>query len=382
MKKRKRLKKSVLLFLILVIVISMTFSSFKKDTLAISAEDIPYQDITNIIDKKEIDSKYVSVVSKKDNRYISNLFNLKTGKEVSIESILKPEKIDLFWEKVRYLIYLKYPAFIADVISKNDKTNSYYIKGNELVIYFYDYEIEPLVNEELFLHINYNEIKDYMDITVKLDKTYENEDGQVIDENKKVVALTFDDGPGIYTSNLVDILVKNKSQATFFMIGKNLNNYKDTVLKVYNSGMEIGYHSYNHKNFKRQKIATIKDEFKKSNDVLKSITGDTFHLIRPPYGVINESIKNSLDAPFILWDIDTLDWKYKDSTYLVNYVLDNLKNGNIVLFHDIHKTSVEAIDKLLPLLYVNGYQMVTISSLAKLTNTNLENHKSYKLFKK
>lgn len=382
MKKRKRLKKSVLLFLILVIVLSMTFSSFEKDTLAISTENIPYQDITNIIDKKEIDSKYVSILSKKDNKYISNLFNLKTGKEVSIESILKPEKIDLFWEKVRYLIYLKYPAFIADVISKNDKTNSYYIKDNELVIYFYDYEIEPLVNEELFVRVNYNEIKDYMDITIKLDKTYENEDGQVIDENKKVVALTFDDGPGIYTSNLVDILVKNKSQATFFMLGKNLNNYKDTVLKVYNSGMEIGYHSYNHKNFKRQKITTIKDEFKKSNEVLKSITGDTFHLIRPPYGVINESIKNSLDAPFILWDIDTLDWKHKDSTYLVNYVLDNLKNGNIVLFHDIHKTSVEAIDKLLPLLYVNGYQTVTISSLAKLTNTNLENHKSYKLFKK
>lgn len=93
--------------------------------------------------------------------------------------------VEEFWSKVNKLLYLKYPTFIADVLSKNDKTNTYFVKDNELVIYYYDYEIEPLPNEELSLHINYNEIKDYMDITIKLDKTYENEDGSKIDLNKK-----------------------------------------------------------------------------------------------------------------------------------------------------------------------------------------------------
>ena len=81
------------------------------------------------------------------------------------------------------MLYLKYSKFIADVLSKNDKTNAYYIKENELIIYYYDYLIEPFINEELSLHVNFNEIKECMDITVKLDKTYENEDGNKIDLN-------------------------------------------------------------------------------------------------------------------------------------------------------------------------------------------------------
>ena len=93
-------------------------------------------------------------------------------------------------------------------------------------------------------------------------------------------------------------------------------------------------------------------------------------------------IKNSLDASFILWNIDTLDWKNKDSDYLTDYVLKEVNDGNIILFHDIHKTSIDAINKLLPLLYVNGYQVVTVSKLAEVTGTNLELHKTYRYFKK
>ena len=147
------------------------------------------------------------------------------------------------------------------------------------------------------------------------------------------------------------------------------------------SKMEIGYHSYNHKNFKRQKLEVIKDEFNKSNKALYNITGEEFHLIRPPYGEINKNIKNNLDASFILWDVDTLDWRYKDVDYLVNYTLENITDKDIILFHDIHKTSISAIEKLLPLLYVNGYQVLTVSDLAKTSKVTLENHKSYRNFK-
>ena len=393
-KKRKlKLRKSVVVLFVIGILLVASFSfkhfSFaypnnEEKTKKVSVSDInDYENMQdNLVSRIDFDDKITNIVSIIDDRYISKIFNFKTGEEVTIESILKPDMVDAFFKKVKELLYLKYPKFIASKLELLNKTNSYYLKENELIMYFYDYEIEPMVSEELSLHINYNEIKEYLDITVKLDNTYENEDGNKIDKNKKIVALTFDDGPGPYTSNLVDILKDNKTSATFFMLGKNINIYKDTVLKVHESGMEIGYHSYNHKNFKRQKLEVIKEEFNKSNSILKSITGDTFHLIRPPYGEINNKIKDALDASFILWNIDTMDWRHKNCDYLVNYVLEKAEDGNIILFHDIHKTSIDAINKLLPLLYVNGYQVVTVSELAEVTGTNLELHKTYRYFKK
>ena len=262
-KKKVKLKKRIFLLIALGIMVPLAFSSFKNISFAMPVLGVDknskstlineyINNLSNLVEKKDIDSRFVNVISLEDDRYISKLFNFKNGKEVSIESIVKPEMVEEFWAKVNTLLYLKYPNFISDVLSKNDKTNTYFIKDNELVIYYYDYEIEPLPNEELSLHINYNEIKDYMDITIKLDKTYENEDGSKIDLNKKIVALTFDDGPGAYTSRLIDILNNNKAHATFFMLGKKLSLYKDTVKKVHDNNMEIGYHSYNHKNFKRQ----------------------------------------------------------------------------------------------------------------------------------
>ena len=196
-KKKVKLKKRIFLLMALGIMVPLAFSSFKNISFAMPVLGTDKEskstlineyinNLSNLVEKKDIDSRFVNVISLEDDRYISKLFNFKNGKEVSIESIIKPEMVEEFWAKVNTLLYLKYPNFISDVLSKNDKTNTYFIKDNELVIYYYDYEIEPLPNEELSLHINYNEIKDYMDITIKLDKTYENEDGSKIDLNKKI----------------------------------------------------------------------------------------------------------------------------------------------------------------------------------------------------
>lgn len=333
-----------------------------------------------IVSEVDINKEITNVITREENKYSSVIFNYESGEEISLESLIKDECIDSFWDRIKELIYLKYPKFIADVIMTNEGENVYYLKENELIIYFYNYNINPGLNEELFLKVNYNEIKDYLNITVNLDSEYQNEDGSVVNHNKKLIAITFDDGPGRYTSDLVDILNDNKAKATFFMLGKNILNYRDSVLKIYNNGMEIGYHSYAHTNFKRQEIDEIKSELALSNEYLKSITGETFKLIRPPYGSINEKIKNALDNPFIFWNIDTEDWRHKDTKYLSDYVLDRVSDGDIILFHDIHKSSVETMNTLLPLLYVNGFQVVTVSTLAKEFNTSLENHQVIRHF--
>lgn len=335
----------------------------------------------SLVEEINIKKEITSVLTIKDNKYQSKIFNYETGEELSIDDLLKEDKKEEFWNKITELAYLKYPNFIADVISKNDRENVYFLKDNELIIYYYDYEITPSLNEDIFLTVNYNEIKDYLNINVDLDSFYNNEDGSVINTNKKLVAITFDDGPGPYTNKLLDILNANKAHATFFMLGNNLEKYRSVVLNVYNSGNEIGYHSYAHTNFKRQDIATIKSELDQSNAILKNITGTTFSLIRPPYGSLNSKIKEELDASFILWSVDTEDWRHKDSEYLLNYVLENIYAGAIILFHDIHATSVDAMTKILPYLYAEGYQVVTVSDLAKNYNVTLEPHKVYRYFK-
>lgn len=377
-------KKIGLIILIVVIIIPFIFLFFLNKSYGYLVEESTVEEyiksVSSLVDEQII-GEYKNVISIEDDRYISKLFCLKTGEEVPITSIVKSEYIDDFYQKVKGLLYLKYPKFIAKSLEKLDKTNAYFINNNELIIYFYDYEINPEVSEELLLHVNYNEISDYLNFTHKVDKEYFNEDGSVYQKNKKHIALTFDDGPGVYTDDLINILKDNKSFATFFILGKNINNYKNTIINMHESNMEIGYHSYNHKNFKRQNIETIKNEFDIANNNLYNLINDTFHLIRPPYGELKKSVKDALDATFILWSIDTEDWRYKDPNYLLNYTLDNVNDLDIVLFHDIHKTSIDTIEMLLPQLYVLGYQVVSVSTLANKNNINLELHKSYRSFK-
>ena len=345
-------------------------------------EYIDTLDEQKIVEEVDIKKEVTSILTTENDKYESHIFNYETGKEITITELIKEDKIDDFWNKIKELVYLKHPTFIADVISLNNGNNEYFLKDNELVIYYYDYTIDPMPKEDLFLVVNYNEIKDYLNITVDLDSNYVNEDGSVINPSKKLVAITFDDGPGPYTNDLVNILKNNKARATFFMLGNNLEKYRSTVLNVYNNGNEIGYHSYAHQNFKRQSIADIQTEFATSNDILKSITGTGFSLVRPPYGSINSEIKEALDVSFILWNVDTEDWRHKDVDYLLNYTLENVGDGYIILFHDIHKTSVEAIEKILPYLYVEGYQVVSVSELVENFGTTLESHKTYRYFVK
>lgn len=393
-RKLKKRKKIFILYLIIVVVIivllsffglSKIFKTSDSSTSKSLPEKIKSPKISeyvsslgdSLIEEVELDKKIVSIFLKDNDKFSSIIFDYYTGEELSISDVLTDE--EEFWDKVSELLYLKYPKFIAEVLSKHDQDNVYYLKDNELIIYYYNYEIKPIVNEQLFITVNYNEIKDYLDLKVNLDDTYQNEDGNVINKDKKLIAITFDDGPGPYTSNLVNTLKENKAKATFFMLGNRLNNYKTAVLDAYNGGMEIAYHSYAHTNFLRQSASTITNELNKSNEILESIIGIKFSIVRPPYGSINASVKSILNMPIIKWNVDTNDWmaQNKNADYLKNYILNTAKDGDIILLHDIHKTSVDAISIVLPELYARGYQVVTVSDLAASFEDTLENSVIY-----
>ena len=203
----------------------------------------------------------------------------------------------------------------------------------------------------------------------------------VLNTNNTSLIFTFDDGPNNEnTLEILDYLESHNMSATFFMVGNKMNNQKEVIKKVYNSNSEIGYHSYDHTLFTKNKIKKIESDFDKTNKIYYEITGDYLSLTRPPYGEYNNKILKALNNSFILWDKDTHDWKYKDIDFIVKYVLENANDKDIILFHDSYKTTVEAVKKIIDILYENNIKVLSVTNYAKENNIKLEN-KVYYSFK-
>ena len=186
------------------------------------------------------------------------------------------------------------------------------------------------------------------------------------DPNKKIIALTFDDGPSTDetngTSDLLDLLEQYDSKATFFCLGNRLNDESAPLLKrMVELGCEIGNHSYDHTQLTKLDAQGVRDQIDKTNELIKQYSGKACRLIRPPYGDANNDIVPAyVSQPFIMWDVDTLVW-----------------DGAVILMHDIHPTTIEACKTIIPELVKDGYQLVTISELAYLKGVKLEPGKSY-----
>lgn len=193
----------------------------------------------------------------------------------------------------------------------------------------------------------------------------------------KVIALTFDDGPGPYTNQLLNILEKNDAKATFFMVGENISKYPKVVKRMGKLGCEYGNHSWNHPNMVNLSSKKIKTQVNKTDKALKKITGTTTTVMRPPYGSVNKTIRSTVKKPLILWSVDTLDWKKRNSSYVQKYVVSHAKNGSIILMHDIHKTTVQAMKKAIPQLKKKGYRFVTVSELAEMQGVQMKKGKKY-----
>ncbi len=196
--------------------------------------------------------------------------------------------------------------------------------------------------------------------------------------NKKLIAFTFDDGPSyIGTNKLLDNLDKYNARVTFFVLGRRVNNYKDTLTKAYKMGNTIGNHTYSHSNLLKLDNYSVMDEIKKTNETIKNITGSETIYLRPPYGNINSDIKNISNMYTILWDLDTEDWKYKDKDRIADYIVSNAHDGAIVLLHDLYETSVDGALLAMERLKKEGYAFVTIDEMIKIKDIQLDINKNY-----
>lgn len=186
-----------------------------------------------------------------------------------------------------------------------------------------------------------------------------------IDKNKKMVALTYDDGPSIYTPRILKTLKENNSVATFFVVGNRVPTYSDTVKKAHDMGCEIGNHTYEHKSLPNLSETEVKRQISKTNKEVKKAIGEKPVIMRPTGGATNTNIKKWVGMPSIIWSIDTLDWKTRNADSTRRAVLNRVKDGDIVLMHDLYSATATASETIIPELVRRGYQLVTVSELAE-----------------
>ena len=197
---------------------------------------------------------------------------------------------------------------------------------------------------------------------------------------QKAIALTFDDGPGSFTNRLLDYLEQNNAKATFFMVGTEIASFPDEVKRMKELGCELGNHTYDHTELTTLSADQISSEIARVDEQLVNLTGQGASVVRPPYGSVNDTVKSVIGTPMILWSIDTLDWKTLDVESTVEEVMNNVKDGSVILMHDIYSTSVDAAEILIPQLIEDGYQLVTIHELAALHQTELSGGNTYSEF--
>lgn len=177
------------------------------------------------------------------------------------------------------------------------------------------------------------------------------------------VALTFDDGPAPITETLLGQLREHDATATFFLVGPNVQRHPEIARQIDDDGHQLGNHSWTHPQFTTLDDKKIEEEVKKTNDAIVAATGEHPSVFRPPYGDLDARVLTKLGMPAILWDIDTLDWEGPPHETLVERGANEAQAGSIILMHDIHDSTVDAVPEILTGLHDRGFVLVTIDQI-------------------
>lgn len=179
----------------------------------------------------------------------------------------------------------------------------------------------------------------------------------------KCVALTFDDGPGPYTRTLLRHLAAYDAHATFFVVGQNVVARPKVVRDAVAAGHEIGNHTWSHPDLTRLSPKAIRSQLARTDHAVEAATGVVPDLVRPPYGAWDKAVRRQAHRPLVLWSVDTLDWRYRNSARVARVSLKQVRPGSVILFHDIHPTTVKALPRVLKGLTERGYRFVTVGEL-------------------
>lgn len=190
------------------------------------------------------------------------------------------------------------------------------------------------------------------------------DNGRVVDLSKKLVAITYDDGPCKLTDDILDILEQNGSVATFFELGQLIGTQPEAIKRMDKLGCEIASHTWSHKNLTKVSAAEVRSQLDKTDEALMKITGKKTQLMRPPYGAVSKAVRAVCDKPMIGWSVDTLDWQSRNADKVIETVKSaGDLDGQVILMHSLYESTVDATRELVPWLIENGYQLVTVSEL-------------------
>lgn len=314
--------------------------------------------IINVSLKTEI------ITDKTINKIKTFTYNKSNDKFLSMEDLV--DDLDGLDFEIKKELLEKYQDADMDYLS-NVSYDYFTIDDENLTLYFNPAEIKSKHDELIYLDIPLDSLKLLIDIDKNETKDiYLSIKKKNVSIDDKVVALTFDDGPSKYTSQILDILKKYDASATFFLIGNKVDFYGDVLRRMLEEGSEIGNHSYDHKLMTRLTERQFKEEISKTQEAIKRLTGFTPTLFRPTYGGYIKALKSYTDLTFVLWDVDSRDWQVKTKDKILNNVLPNVKSGSIVLMHDNHSYSLDALEDMILSLKNKGYKFITVSELLEL----------------
>lgn len=205
--------------------------------------------------------------------------------------------------------------------------------------------------------------------------------GRVIDPGRPMVALTFDDGPYAPVGNqIMDCLAQYGGKATFYVVGNRCASYQTEMQRMAAEGHEIGNHTFEHKYLNKLNGEQIQYQVNKGSEAIQAASGVAPATVRLPGGNKNATVLANVNAPMIMWSIDTLDWKTKNTQSTVDKVLGSVRDGDIVLMHELYAPTGNAAVQIIPALVDRGYQLVTVSELAQYRG-GLQNGQIYSAFR-
>lgn len=320
---------------------------------------------------KEINENIINVslqteiiTDKTINKIKTFTYNKTNDKFLTMEDLV--QDLDGLDYEVKKELLEKYQDADMDYLS-NVSYDYFTIDDENLTLYFNPAEIKSKHDELIYLDIPLDSLK----LLIDIDKTEDNDiylsiKKRNVSLDDRVLALTFDDGPSKYTNKILDVLKKYDACGTFFLIGNKVDFYGDVLKRMLLEGSEIGNHSYDHKLLTRLSKADFQKEISKTQDAIKKVTGFTPTLFRPTYGGYTNILKSYTDLKFVLWDVDSRDWQVKTKDKIIKNILPNVKSGSIILMHDNHEYSLNALEDVLKSLKNQGYKFVTVSELLEL----------------
>lgn len=405
------MKKKILVIILIILNIFLLTHGNRETEKYIIQDDYKFILSYPLIKNKKIDLKINNFVEENKKIYNQNSDNIKSMivnyeiqeyKNITFvelnsfiyyeDDYVENNEIISFKTDTKEILKLKdifnTPYYISKLTTKTinqdkqqiNEENNFILSKSGLVIK-YNY-----LNKIKEYKINYDEIETYLKEEYKMDDivipvltpTKRNLNKY---KNKKLIALTFDDGPSNNTKYFIKELQKRDALVTFFVVGNRVKKYEDVLKETYLMGNQIGSHTYSHKNLLYLNEEEITKEIEKTNEAIYNVIGTKPTIIRVPYGNINKKIRSISNMNHILWNVDTLDWKYKNSNRVYKEIIKHAEDGNIILLHDIFKTSVNGVLKAIDELKKQGYGFVTIDEMVYLKNIKLDKSKTYFNFK-